>query len=139
MPSKKTNEKSSSSHSIFARVEILAAYNDVSLSTLERLCDIPKGTFAALKFRQKTSDKADVSSDILEKILTSYSTVNARWLITGEGNMLEQNAFLKVTNTDKALFTAMFTNLKERIRRLSIYLDELDEETTNITNAINHQ
>lgn len=111
-----------------SRVEQIAKLHNVTLRELEQLCSIPTGTFAALKFRQKANPNIDISFDTAQKILAAYQSINARWLLTGEGKVFEQGA-VNITDMDRAMFVA----LKERIRRLDVFVQEINETTDLMT------
>lgn len=135
--SKKTKDKT---YGIVSRIPAIAKYHNISLSEFERVCSIASGTLAGVKFRQKNSDNVDLLIEDVAKILNTYASINARWLITGKGNMLEQNTFLnvaQVTDADKALFSALLSSFHERIRHQSAFNEVLLYETTRLVNTIN--
>ena len=123
MPSKRAKKQKLTAYGSLARIEEIAKLNNIAtMREFEQLLNIPIGALAAIKHRQKTNPTTSISIEIAEKILSTFHSINPRWLLFGEGNMLEQGA-LKLTDADRAMFEA----LKERIRRLSVFVGEIEE------------
>lgn len=61
-------------------------YKGISVSDFSNKVSVSNGYFA----KQRTAMGA-VSSNIIEKIVIQYPEINAGWLITGQGNMLNED------------------------------------------------
>ena len=67
-------------------------------------------------------------ASLLEKMLTVFPDLNARWLLTGEGNMMEKNVFSEsnTPETQSVNQTKGKTNSENNIRNNSVSNKKID-------------
>lgn len=92
------------------RIMIFLAFKEMKPATFERLCGLSNGTLKQMKNEPRLSN--------IEKILETFPELNREWLLTGEGEMLnntvigdgnikgDNNNWTNV-NTDSALLRAI--------------------------------
>ena len=67
-------------------------------------------------------------ASLLEKMLTVFPDLNARWLLTGEGNMMEKNVFSEsnTPETQSVNQTKEKTNSENNIRNYTVSNKKID-------------
>ena len=91
------------------------------------------------------SKKSALNSNAVAEIVTKYPDLNLTWLITGKGEMLNQNRisrlllFLKQENIDRNVFAEKTTLSSEFVYQLEKYVDldfkyTLKSQNPNSTN-----
>ena len=82
------------------------------------------------------SIKKEIRSDALEKIITTFPSVNLIWLITGEGDIFIQeesdNALLQHYRSENAELKNKIDNLNREIGRLEGRIEEMGKETAHL-------
>lgn len=66
-----------------------------------------------------------ISADNIEKVLYTYRDINARWLITGEGEMLNNDTN---NNQDNVSFAELINSYRLDIKELNNRIQELEKE-----------
>lgn len=66
-----------------------------------------------------------ISADNIEKVLYTYRDINARWLITGEGEMLNTDTN---NNQDNVSFAELINSYRLDIKELNNRIQELEKE-----------
>lgn len=75
--------------------------------------------------------KSELGGENIAKILKAYSEINARWLLTGEGNMLDAEILLTQHNTEQKSNDQAFEELrKENEALMRKYVSCLEEKDT---------
>jgi hypothetical protein len=104
---------------IKGRLKVFLKLNNISKLEFYKSINVPSG------YSEKN---LTFSSEFLIKIIKSYPSLNIKWLLTGEGNMLEndEDNILKVSCDDANCLKNYAIKLqKEKINRLeNIELDE---------------
>lgn len=70
-----------------------------------------------------------LSADNIEKILYTYKDINARWLITGEGEMLQNQS---ENNQDNISFADLINEYRLDIKELNQQIKELEKRNAEL-------
>jgi len=118
---------------LIQRLDQYIAYAGLNDNRLTVLAGLKIGIINSARKRQK-----GMGSDNIEKILLVCKDLNARWLLTGEGEMLsitestsntELTSFLKIQNKE----------LQEKVERLNREVGDLQRQLSELKKANVHQ
>ena len=118
---------------LIQRLDQYIAYAGLNDNRLTVLAGLKIGIINSARKRQK-----GMGSDNIEKILLVCKDLNARWLLTGEGEMLsitestsntELTSFLKIQNKE----------LQEKVERLNREVGDLQRQLSELKKANAHQ
>ena len=118
---------------LIQRLDQYIAYAGLNDNRLTVLAGLKIGIINSARKRQK-----GMGPDNIEKILLVCKDLNARWLLTGEGEMLsitestsntELTSFLKIQNKE----------LQEKVERLNREVGDLQRQLSELKKANVHQ
>lgn len=69
-----------------------------------------------------------LSADNIEKVLCAYKDINARWLITGEGEMLQNSS----SNQENISFADLINEYRLDIKELNNQIKELEKQKVEL-------
>lgn len=108
---------------IIDRLGMYMSYAGLNDNQVTVQCGLSIGVINNARKKSKS-----LSGTNIEKILTTYKDLNARWLITGEGEML--SAVESVSSTELTSF------LKIQNRELMEKVDKLNREVGDLTRQL---
>lgn len=107
--------------SVKERLKKFIGFNGLSVREFERNCNLSNGTVNGIR--------NNISPKIRNMILEKYPTLNLLWLITGEGEMLQNsNQKLKAKNKDNFSFEQVSTDHSEIIKENTKSFQDLSLE-----------
>ncbi len=107
--------------SVKERLKKFIGFNGLSVREFERNCNLSNGTVNGIR--------NNISPKIRNMILEKYPTLNLLWLITGEGEMLQNsNQKLKAKNKDNFSFEQVSTDYSEIIKENTKSFQDLSLE-----------
>lgn len=114
---------------IVSRIKKFLKSQDISSSQFADTCGIPRPTASQLL----NGRNKKVSHDIVQKIHTTYPSLNASWLMFGEGEMLIEvkNEISEAQNQQIIDFEESKSPRKEDITLPFDYDDDINEITSN--------
>lgn len=119
---------------IIDRLQEIISYADLNVSSFAKRIGVVDQTIRGIVVQRRNKP----GFDILEKILQTFTWVNAEWLITGKGEMIKQETSAKTDNNTS--LTELIQYLREKDQKIERLIEEKTElkvkfEMTKKTNT----
>jgi len=126
---------------IVDRIILIAENKGLSINKFSQKIGVSNAYFSKQK-----KNNANVGSQIIENIVSIYPDINLKWLVTGEGQMLEMDKNPNEVNESKILYNnkdngtnLMAELLKEKdrtINELKLQLYEKDKQISSLLEVL---
>ena len=89
------------------RISMYLQFRNISPHAFEKKIKLSNGYYS-----KQLRNKGSVGSDILIKIHEHYSDLNMLWVLTGEGNMIDETKSLNASQAEEFTFKYEVENIK---------------------------
>ena len=104
------------------RISMYLQFRNISPHSFERKIKLSNGYYA-----KQLRNKGSVGSDILIKIHEHYSELNMLWVLTGEGNMIDESRSISIAQAEEFTYKYEVENIK---------LQNLQEDVAQLNTAL---
>lgn len=117
---------------IFSRILKFIDYKGISKNKFSEKIGLSNSYMSKM-----VANNGNIGSQIIEKIVRIYPELDARWLLTGEGNMIinqdnKQNQNEPEMNCDNCPYKELISRYQEDIDRYREEISELREENRSL-------
>jgi hypothetical protein len=89
------------------RISMYLQFRNISPHAFEKKIKLSNGYYA-----KQLRNKGSVGSDILIKVHEHYTELNMLWVLTGEGNMIDQSRSLGIVQAEEFAYKYEVENIK---------------------------
>lgn len=104
------------------RISMYLQFRNISPHSFERKIKLSNGYYA-----KQLRNKGSVGSDILIKIHEHYPELNMLWVLTGEGNMIDESRAISIAQAEEFTYKYEVENIK---------LQNLQEDVAQLNTAL---